>query len=145
MALDFYPWQPGQTIKAEDLNELVRAIQDGTIFLNTTYLSEQLSTTSTRLNGLEQRVTFLESQAALLSIREQFTLAAAQGIINLSKTPSLDSEIVILNGLSLSKSGIPLGFVGDYSLAGSTLTLNPDLATQVVAGDILVVVYRYEV
>ena len=115
MALDFYPWQPGDVIKAEDLNALVQAIQDGTIFLNTTYLSEQLATTSSQLTNLTQRVTYLESLTALASIREQFTLTAGQSVISLSKVPSLDSEIVVMNGLSLSKTGIPTGFVGDYS------------------------------
>ena len=144
MALDFYPWQEGQVIKAADLNKLVESIQDGTVFLNTTYISEQLSSTSTRLNGIEDRVSFLEGQQGLLNIREQFVMVLGQTLVNLSQTPVLDGELLFLNGLSLSKSGVPVGFVGDYSLAGSTVTFNTELSSQIVAGDILVAMYRYE-
>lgn len=145
MSLDFYPWKEGQVIKSKDLNALVEAIQDGTIFLNTTYISDQLSTTSSRLTGLEDRVTYLESLNATLGMREQIVLTAGQGIIGLSKTPILDTELLFLNGISLSKSGVPSGFIGDYTLSGSTLTFNTELSSQIVAGDMLVVSYRYGV
>jgi hypothetical protein len=143
MALDFFPFQEGQVLEASDLNELVEAIQDGTIFINTTFISSQLSTASSRLNGLEARVTLLESLQATLSMREQVELSAGQGAVNLSQVPILDTELLFLNGMSLAKSGIPIGYVGDYSLSGSTITFNTELSSQILAGDVLVVQYRY--
>lgn len=144
MALDFLPFREGQVLKAEDLNALVTAIQDGTIFLNTSYISEQLSNSGTRISGLESRVTYLESLISEISIREQFSLSSGQSIVGLSKTPNLDTELIFLNGLSLSKSGVPNGFIGDYSISGSTITFNTELASQIEAGDMLVVKYSYE-
>lgn len=145
MALDFYPFKDGQVLKAEDLNELVRSIQDGTIFLNTTYISEQLSNAGTRLTGIEQRVSYLESLSASLFMREQKVLSSGQLTVGLEKPPILDSELLFINGISLSKTGVPLSFVGDYSISGSTITFNTELASQLVDGDIFVIQYRYEV
>jgi hypothetical protein len=145
MALtDFYPWQPGQKIKPEDLNELVQLIQDGTIFENTTLITSQLHSNGVRLDDHEARIVLLESLQNLLSIREQFVLTDGQQVIPLAQPPVLDSEIVFLNGSALAKTGVPLGFSGKYTLSGSTLTLSSELASQIVAGDILIVVYRYE-
>lgn len=143
MALEFYPWQTGQVVKAEDLNELVEAIQNGSIFLNTTFITEQLNTNDSRITGLEDRVSYLETLQGLISIREQFVMTTGQALVNLSKVPSLDTELISLNGLSLSKTGVPVGFSGDYSLSGSTLNFNVELSSQIEAGDILVVTYRY--
>lgn len=143
MALSFYPWQPGQVIKAEDLNELVESIQNGSVFQNTTYVTEQLNTNDTRINGLEDRVTYLETLQGLFNIREQFVLTTGQALVNLSKVPALDTEIPALNGLLLAKTAVPIGFTGDYSLSGSTLNFNVELSSQIVDGDVLVVVYRY--
>lgn len=144
MALeDFYPWKPGQTIRSQDLNELVALIQNGTIFQNTTYITEQISTNASRLNGLEARVSELEALQGLLNIREQFVMTNGQSIVNLSQAPSLDTEVIFLNGLSLAKNDVPIGLSGDYSLSGSTLTFVSELASQIVAGDRLIVVYRY--
>ena len=143
MALDFLPFETGQTITADDLNQLVTAIQDGTIFLNTTFISEQLATSSSRLNALESSVALLEAQQTVLAIREQFTMTSGQAIVNLSKTPVLDTELLSLNGLSLSKTGVPISFVGDYSVAGSTITFNVELASQILDDDLLVVTYRH--
>ena len=145
MALEFYPWHEGQVIKAKDLNDLVESIQNGTIFLNTTYISSQLNTSSTRLNGLEARVTYLESLQAFLSIKEQAVLTAGQSFIGLAHAPILDSEIIAIGGQMLAKTGVPSGFVGDYTISGSTLTFNPELASQIEAGETLVIHYRYEV
>ena len=145
MSLDFLPFEDGQVITASDLNALVQSIQDGTIFLSTTIISGQLQTMSTSIINLDTRVGYLESLMAQLPIREQFSLTAAQGTINLSKAPLLDSELVFLNGLSLSKSGVPVGFVGDYSVSGSSIVLDAELSSQVIDGDMLVIQYRYEV
>ena len=145
MALEFYPFEEGQVLTSSDLNQLVESIQNGTIFLNTTYISEQLATNSSRMSSLEARVEHLESMQSYLAIREQFVLAAGQAIIPLVHTPILDTELVFLNGVSQSRSGIPASFIGDYSLAGSTLTLSSEVASQVEAGDILIVHYRYGV
>jgi hypothetical protein len=145
MALDFLPYTAGQKITAEDLNALVQAIQDGSIFLDTTYIGAGLSANSTAILALSNRVDVLELVQARVDIREQFILTAAQSVIGLSKTPLLDSEVVFLQGMGLSKSGIPLSFVGDYSISGSTLTLNVQLAGLVEAGDLLIVKYTYGV
>jgi hypothetical protein len=145
MALTFLPYKPGQTITAADLNALVQAIQDGTIFLDTTYVSSGLAANSSAILALSNRVTTLESIQARVDIREQLALVAGQSIIGLSKTPLLDSEVVSLAGVMLSKSGIPLSFVGDYSISGSTLTLNSQLAGLVEDGDLLIVKYTYGV
>jgi hypothetical protein len=145
MALDFLPFKDGQVLKSDDLNELVESIQNGTIFLNTTYISSQLNTSSTRLTGLEARVTYLESLQAFLSIKEQKVLTAGQPFVGLAHAPILDSEIVAIGGQVLAKTDVPIGFVGDYTISGSTLTFNTELASQIEAGETLVIHYRYEV
>lgn len=145
MALDFLPFQTGQLITADDLNALVAAIQDGSIFLNVSYITTQLSTTGVRLTDLEARVAYLESLQASLAIRDPFILAAGQSVVNLAKTPILDTETLFLNGAGLAKTGIPIGFVGDYTISGSVITFNSELATQILDGDQLAVCYRYEV
>jgi hypothetical protein len=57
----------------------------------------------------------------------------------------MDSEILAINGMILSRSGLPTGFVGDYSISGSLIMFNPILALQIVDGDMLVISYHYEV
>lgn len=142
---DFYPWNPGQVIRPDDLNELVRIIQDGTIFENTSYITEQLSTNGSRITGLEERVSVLEGMQGLASIREQLVMTNGQSVISLAHVPSMDSEMLFINGICLAKSGIPASLSGDYSISGSTVTLVSELASQIVAGDRLIAVYRYEV
>jgi len=140
-----FPIPPGTLITAELLNQLVASIEDGTIYSQSSFVGDLVTTLETRVATLEAEVAVLEAEHSTVSIREQFQLSAAQGTIPLSHTPQMDAELVFFNGLSLAKSGVPLGFSGDYSISGSTLTLASSLAPQVVAGDLLVVVYRYQV
>lgn len=72
-------------------------------------------------------------------------MTAGQPFIGLAHAPILDSEIISIGGQVLAKTGVPFGFVGDYTISGSTLTFNPELASQIEAGETLVIHYRYEV
>jgi hypothetical protein len=145
MALEFLPFEEGQIITADDLNALIGAIQNGSIFIVPSALGTQLNTLGSRLNSSEARLDILESFIARQTQREQFTLTIGQSIINLSKTPLLDSEVPALNGLFLAKSGVPVGFSGDYSISGSQITLVPELASLVESGDIFIISYEFEV
>jgi len=145
MALDFLPFEEGQTITPEDLNALVGAIQDGSIFVGTSFVGDLVSTLGDRVTALEARTDVLEAVQAKQRAREQFSLTAGQSVINIAKVPLLDSESVSLNGINLSKTGLPVGFVGDFSLSGSVITINTELAATVEVGDILIVMYDFEV
>lgn len=142
--LDFLPFVEGEVLTPAILNALVDAIADGTIFTSATELTEALSTMGQRLDLIEDRVTALEALNKYSSIREQFTLTESQATVALSKAPRLDSELLFLNGVGLNKDDVPSGFVGEYSLAGSTIALGPGLIAQIAAGDILAVKYDYQ-
>lgn len=142
MALSWFPLQKGQLITADMLNEMIAAIQDGSIFTSAAFVNDLITTLDARVSTLETQVAALNGVQRLVSIREQFTLTAGQSIISLSQVPELDSELLFLNGMALAKSGIPVGYSADYSLSGSTITLVNELALQIQAGDVLVVTYR---
>lgn len=145
MALDFLPFKPGQVITAEDLNALVSAIQDGSIFTDASYISSLLSENGAVITALDARVSVLETTKSFANIREQFLLSVNQSVVGLSKVPLLDSEWVSIAGVNLSRMGLPVSFIGDYNISGSTLTLNSQLAAKVREGDLLIVKYMYEV
>jgi hypothetical protein len=144
MAISWFPLQEGQLLTAAMINEMIAAIQDGSIFTSAAFVNDLITTLDARVDSLEAQVNTLNQVAHFLSIREQFTLTAGQSIINLTNAPEIDSELLFMNGMSLAKSGIPISYIGDYSLSGSIITLTSELALQVVDGDLLVVAYRYE-
>jgi hypothetical protein len=144
MAISWYPLQIGQKITADMLNEMIASIQDGSIFTSAAFVSDLVTTLDARVDALEAQVSTLNAVAHSLSIREQFTLANAQSTIILNHVPDLDSELLFINGTCLAKSGYPVGYSADYSISGNTITLTNELALQIIAGDLLVVVYRYE-
>lgn len=145
MALSFFPFQKGQRLTPEILNELVQAIQDGSIFTSTSFVSGLVTTLDTRVDTLETTVTALETVLATNSIREQFTMTTGQSTVALSKTPVLDTDLVFLNGKLLHKDGVPAGFSGEYTVSGSTLTLVSTFAATILAGDKLAMTYSFEV
>ena len=145
MISDFYPFQPNQKVTAEQWNELFAAVADGSIFLDTSAISTQISTFATRLSAAEIELVFLREKLGRNSKREQFVLTAGQTIVTLQTPPLQDSEMYALNGSSLSKSGYPLGFVGDLTLSGAIITFNPELSNQIKAGDVFVAWYQYNV
>lgn len=145
MALDFLPFTSGTLLTPDLLNELVGAIQNGTIFTDTSYISGLLAANSATIAALTVRVSNLEAELSNVDKREQFQLVANQLVVGLSSVPNLDSEVLFLNGMGLSKTGTPAGFVGDYSISGSTITLNSDFYSLIDAGDLLVVKYSYGV
>jgi hypothetical protein len=142
---DFYPFQPNQKVTTEQWNELFAAIANGEFFLDGTYVSEQIKTLADRVTSLEGRMDYLYSLKARQRKRQQFVLENNQGTVVLDEAPMLDSEIISYNGSNWSKTGIPMGFTGDYSLSERTITINPDNATQIIDGDVLVVTYEFEV
>jgi len=144
---DYYPIETGQTITPTLWNSLVEAIQNGSIFSDASFIGEQVATLGSRVTALEDRVTVLEGYQARQTKREQKVLTAGQSTITLANPPLIDSELLIINTCVMAKTGIPTGFVGDYSLpaGSSTITLNSQLAMQIVDGDLAVIVYEYEV
>ena len=146
MALSFqFPIVAGQKLTADMFNELVYAIQDGSIFTSVSFVSDLVTTLNSRVASLEADVAVLNATQARNFIREQVTLTTGQSVIPLSKTPVLDSELVFINGTSMAKDNLPSGIGGDYSVSGTTLTLVTELALQIIAGDRIVIVYSYEV
>lgn len=144
MALQ-YPLTAGQKITAEFMNELIAAIQDGSIFTSTSFVSDLITTLDTRVATLENQVSALVPVLEVRAQREQILLTAAQASVTLTKPPTMDSDILSFNGQVLSRTGTPAGFVGDYSISGSLITFNPSFSLQIEDGDILVVSYHYEV
>ena len=142
---DFYPFQPGQVVTPAQWNEMFTAIQNGSFFLDTTPISDQIKTLADRVSALELRVTNLEHQKSKITVREQFTLIQNQTYVQLTHTPVLDTENTVLNGMSLAKNGIPLGFVGDYYMSGSKVMFTSERILNVFNGDLCVVIYQYEV
>jgi hypothetical protein len=126
MISDFYPFTDGQKITAAQWNEIFGAVQDGTFFLDTTPISDSIATLADRVTALELRVDNLELVRAWRTNREQFILTAGQTYLQLTHTPILDTEVPVLNGMTLAKNGIPLGFVGDYYMDGSRVQFTPE-------------------
>ena len=143
MPLDFLPFTDGEGLTADVLNQLVQSIIDGTIFSPTAVgtVTTLLNAFSPRVTALETAVTALQTFVPVVNRRDQFVLTLGQSAVGLTQVPNLDSELVFLRGLSVPKDGIPGGFIGGYSLSGSTLTLDSALAASVVADDVLIVVY----
>ncbi len=142
---DFYPFKPNQKVTNEQWNELFTAIQNGTFFLDVEPIAKQLNSISTRVEALEIRMDNVEQTLAYQRKREQFVTEIHQQFVDLEDVPRLDSEMVFLNGQAMSKSGIPYGFVGDYSIDGRRITFNPAWHPQILAGDVIVVEYEFEV
>lgn len=142
---DFYPFSDNQKVTAAQWNELFTAIANGSFFTDATAVGAQIATLEARVTALENRVDAIASLKYRQRKRQQFVLSAAQGTIVLDNVPMTDSEIVAVNGQIWSKTGIPAGFVGDYSISERILTINPEQAINIVAGDVLVVTYEFEV
>src|ERR1035437_1213725 len=123
--LNFLPFSDGEKISANDLNQLVQAIMDGTIFSGSVVgvVEAIITPLSASVLNLQSQVAVLQTYVQQIAYREQFQMANGQSTISLSNTPSLDSELVLLNGISLSKDGLPPGYTGDYSISGSVITL----------------------
>lgn len=142
---DFYPFTAGKKVTADQWNELIEAIRNGSFFLDNTIISGEIATLADRVTALELRMDQQEAVKGWRMIREQFVLSENQDFIQLSNTPLLDSENLVLNGVSLAKNGIPLGFEGDYYMDGSRIQFTPERILNIEAGDQIVVLYQFEV
>jgi hypothetical protein len=145
MISDFYPFQDNKKVTAAMWNELITAIQNGSFFLDETVIGGEIHSLVDRVEALELRMDYQESIKAWRTIREQFILTENQEYVQLTHTPLLDSENLILNGISLAKNGIPLGFVGDYYVEGSRIQFTAERILNIEAGDQLVIIYQFEV
>jgi hypothetical protein len=146
MAFSFpFPISEGQTISAALLNEIIFAIQDGSIFTSVSFVSDLVTTLDTRVDDHETRIVDLETRLGVGFQRQQFTLTTGQDTIPLSEVPILDSEVIFYNDKPLYRDELPAGFQGEYTLSGSTLTLDSLFALTVVDGDRLAIAYSYEV
>lgn len=147
MALDFYPFKEGDRLTPAVLNAFVESIMDGSIFSSTAtnFVASTMATIGARVTSVEARLVVVEALQAKSRIREQVVLTLNQPSFTLSKTPLIDSEMISLNGMSMSKSGLPIGFVGDYSISGRVITINPELANQILDGSIVVAAYEYAI
>ena len=142
--LDFLPFVEGKNLTATNLNVLVNAIADGSIFTSPSGISDALNTFGNQLAAMNIRVTNLENLSHYLPTREQFVLTANQPSITVTQMPIIDSESVNLNGVELTKDGIPLGFVGNYTLATRTITFSAAVRDTIQAGDVVIVRYWYQ-
>jgi hypothetical protein len=142
---DFYPFVDGQPVTAAQWNFLFGLIASGEFIVGGTALGDELANMSGRLTVLEQEVAYLKQLKSKQSKREQFVLTAGQTLVDLQNPPILDSEVISIEGVFMSKTGLPVGFVGDYSINGATITINPELTSNIEGGEIMVVVYQYEV
>lgn len=146
MALSFFPFVDGDLITGAILNELIIAIQNGSIFTSTSFVGDLITTLDARVAALESDVAALKLRLSMAKKRDQFILTAQQAVVNLTKTPVIDGELVFLNGVSLSRSGLPnITDTADYTISSSVITLETDLALQIVDDDKLTVVYDFEV
>jgi hypothetical protein len=142
---DFYPFVDGQKITAAQWNELFGAVASGALFNDDTFIGGQIEALANRVTALELRMDYLYNLRARQRKRQQFVLTQGQTTIVLDNVPMVDSEMVSVNGQVWSKTGIPEGFVGDYSISEKTISINPDQAINIVAGDVFVVSYEFEV
>ena len=145
MISDFYPFTDNKKVTATQWNELIEAIRNGSFFLDETVIGGEIHSLVDRVEALELRMDYQESIKAWRTIREQFILTENQEYVQLTHTPLLDSENLILNGISLAKNGIPLGFVGDYYVEGSRIQFTAERILNIEAGDQLVIIYQFEV
>jgi hypothetical protein len=127
------------------MNSLILSIQDGSIFTSPSYVADLVTTLDGRVDVLEDEVAALNLGHIYVFAREQFVLTVGQSAVTLEKTPKIDSEQVFLSGAALSKTDIPSGYEGEYSISGSTITLSNTIALNVQDGDGLIVTYAYEV
>lgn len=145
MISDFYPFRDNQKVTAAQWNELMTAIQDGSFFLDVAPIADQIYSLANRVTAVEERLNVLEPIQAFQRKRLQYQLTSHQTRIELEEVPRLDSEMVALNGTILSKSGIPLGFNGDYTVDGNVINLSTAWQPLIVDGDMVVVNYEFEV
>lgn len=143
--LNFFPFVPGQVVTTDQWNRIFNSIADGSFFSDATAVSASVRSLSLRVTSLELQMAYVRAIQGRQYKREQFVMTAGQTTVNLQNSPKQDSDVYTMNGVNLSKSGYPIGFIGDLTLSGSLITFNPDLSNQIVAGDILVVTYQYEV
>lgn len=144
--LSFLPFVDGVPILAADLNQLVQSIIDGTIFSATAtgVVPAIITPLSASVATLQAQVANLQSFVRLISYRQQFQMTSGQSTISLSKLPVLDSELVFLNGISLSKDDLPPGYIGDYKISGSLITLDPAVSVAILSTDVIEIVYQSE-
>jgi hypothetical protein len=142
---DFYPFQPNKKVTLEQWNELFEAIADGSFFLQGAPIADLVATLASRVAALEQSMAFLSALKGRNFAKKNAVLADLQSQVTLTHTPVLDSEQVFLNGVALTKTGVDIDFIGDYSVDSMVITLHPDVAREIAAGDILSVTYQYEV
>ena len=140
---DFYPFRPNQKVTVEQWNELFDEIRSGYFFLDDTPISGMIYTLNQRVTAIELRMDTLEAFRNRNWQKHQEPLIAGQTQVTLAHPPVLDSEFVHLNGICLSKTQVDYGFVGDYTLDGAVITLHPDVAIEVLEGDVLNVCYQY--
>lgn len=142
---DFFPFKPGQVVTADQWNELFMAIRNGTFFLNDQDpLVEQISNLASRVSVLEQEVNYLKIENKKRYYRENFVLSDLQNIVILTKTPVLDSEIVIFDSTIRIKRINQDDPVWDYYILGKEIHFNPTFSTQIENGDVLSVLYLTE-
>ncbi len=142
---DFFPFKPGQVVTAEQWNELFNAIRNGTFFLsNQDPVVEQISNIGSEVSRLSQELEYLKTEFKKRYYRENFVLSNLQSVVTLSKTPVLDSEIVILDSTIRVKRINQDDTIWDYYILGRDIYLNPTLATQIEDGDIMSVLYVTE-
>lgn len=144
MPINSFPISAGQLITPDLLNQLVAAIQDGSIFTSVSFVSDLITTLDTRVSALESQVAVLELRQAFSNIREQLAPTPGQTTVVLSHPPILDSEHIYLNGISLMKSGIPPGFVGDYTINGNIITFGNSVALSFLTTDQIAILYQYK-
>jgi len=145
MSLSWYPITEGKTITSHMLNEMIESIENGSIFAPGNITGDLVRGLAQRVTVLEAKVAVLELQQRISSQREQFILSALQNTVDLIRVPSIDTEILTLNGLVLSRDNQPSGTTGDYVIVGSVITLTSQLASQIIDGDRLCAIYDYEV
>lgn len=144
--LSFLPFEDGDPITADDLNQLVQAIMDGSIFSATAtgVVPAIITPLQTSVATLQAQVANLQTFVQLISYRQQFQMTTGQSTINLSNVPVLDSELVFLNGVSLAKDDLPPGYSGDYTITGSVITLDLAVSVAILNTDVIEVVYMSE-
>lgn len=142
---DFYPFQENKKVTLEQWNELFAAVQDGTFFLADAPITTGVANLSQRTDALEQEMAVVSQIKARNCAKFQVAATALQSVITLPHAPIVDSELVFLNGVALTKTQVDADFVGDYSLDGTVITLILDVSSGIVDGDIISVSYQYEV
>ena len=143
---EFFPFTPSETVTADQWNFIFGMIRDGSFFLSDAGIGSEIESLSDRVTGIETQMGYLNELQRRQHNRQQIVLSANQTQMNLTYPPILDSETVYLNGVFFSKSGVPdPGFIGDYSIDGAVITVHPSWSAIIKDGDIMVIVYQFEV